>query len=192
MKDQKPSNQKATTPEFRVSFPAIFEPKLNTLSNKEEYSIQMIFDKTADLSQLKKMAKDCVVAKWGSKIPEKLRSPFRDGDEYNDTAENQRAELEGKIFINAKSKQRPGLVDGSLQPILDPSEFYGGCYARATVRAYAYDQKGNRGVAFGLLNVQKLRDGEPFSGKMKAEDDFSPITPEEVDSKAENAADIFA
>jgi len=182
---------KVTTPEFRVSFPAVFEAKLNTLSNKEEYSIQMIFDKSADLSDLKKMAAACAKAKWGDKIPEKLRSPFRDGNEYNDTAENQRDELTDKIFVNSKSKQRPGLVDGALQAIIDQSDFYGGCYARATVRAYAYDQKGNRGVAFGLLNVQKLRDGEPFSGKMKAEDDFKPIDPEEVAAGADTPGDIF-
>ncbi len=184
--------EKVTTPEFRVSFPALFEAKLNTLSGKEEYSVQMIFEKSADLAPLKMMAKNCAIEIWGdNKIPEKLRSPFRDGDEYNDTADNQRAELEGKIFINSKSKQRPGLVDGALQAIIDQSDFYGGCYARATVRAYAYDTKGNRGVAFGLLNVQKLRDGEPFSGKMKAEDDFKPIDPEEVAAGTETPGDIF-
>ena len=183
---------KVTTPEFRVSFPALFEAKLNTLSGKEEYSIQMIFEKTADLAPLKLMAKNCAIEKWGDKIPEKLRSPFRDGDEYNDTADNQRVELEGKVFINSKSKQRPGLVDGALQAIIDQSDFYGGCYARATVRAYAYDTKGNRGVAFGLLNVQKLRDGEPFSGKLKAEDDFKPIDPEEVAAGADTPGDIFS
>jgi len=184
---------KVTTPEFRASFPNLFEAKLNTLSGKDEFSIQMIFEKTADLAPLKKMAKDCAIEKWGNKIPEKLRNPFRDGDEYNDTADNQREELNGKVFINSKSKQRPGLVDGSLQAIIDQSEFYGGCYARATVRAYAYDIKGNRGVAFGLLNVQKLRDGEPFSGKLKAEDDFSPITQDEVSEGGEEKtpADIF-
>jgi len=182
---------KVTTPEFRVSFPALFEAKLNTLSNKTEFSCQMIFEKTADLAPLKKMAKDCAIEKWSNKIPEKLRSPFRDGDEYNETADNQREELAGKIFINCKSKQRPGLVDGNLQAIIDQGDFYGGCYARATIRAYAYDQKGNRGVAFGLLNVQKLRDGEPFSGKLKAEDDFSPINEEEIEAGKTTSPDIF-
>lgn len=184
--------EKLTTPEFRVSFPAVFEAKLNQLSGNNEYSIQMIFDKSADLTALKKMAQLAAKEKWGDNLPAKLRSPFRNGDEYNDTADNPRQELEGKIFVNCKSKQRPGLVDGSLNAIIDQNEFYGGCYARATVRPYAYDQKGNRGVAFGLLNIQKLRDGEPFSGKLKAEDDFSPITVEEVAEQPDSAADIFA
>lgn len=186
---------KVTTPEFRASFPAVIKPKMNNLSGNEEYSIQMVFEKSADLAPLKLMAKEAAIEKWGNKIPEKLRSPFRDGDQYNDTADNQREELAGKIFINCKSKQRPGLVDSELNAIQSESDFYGGCYARATLRAYAYDTKGNRGVAFGLLNVQKLRDGEPFSGKLKAEDDFSAISPEEVDEtqekQPETAGGIF-
>lgn len=184
--------EKVTTPEFRVSFPAIFEAQTNRLSGKEEFSVQMIFDKDADFTAMKKLAKKAAQEKWGDKIPTNLRSPFRDGDEYNDTAENQRQELEGKVFVNSRSKQRPGLVDGQLQAIIDQSDFYGGCYARATVSVYAYDQKGNRGVSFGLLNVQKLRDGEPFSGKMKAEDDFKAIEPADVENEPESAADIFA
>ena len=184
---------KVLTPEFRVSFPAILEPKLNSLSGKTEYSIQMVFEGDADLTELKKMANAAAITKFGeANIPKGLRSPFRNGDEFNDTADNQREELAGKIFVNCRSKQRPGLVDASVNAIIDASDFYGGCYARASVRAYAYDFKGNRGVAFGVLNVQKLRDGEPFSGKMKAEDEFSPITPSEVAETADTPADIFA
>ena len=32
---------------------------------------------------------------------------------------------------------------------------------------------GNKGIACGLNNLQKLRDGEPLGGKSRAEDDFA-------------------
>ena len=40
---------------------------------------------------------------------------------------------------------------------------------------YAYDAKGNKGYAFGLQNIQKLEEGEPLSGRAKAEDEFQAI-----------------
>lgn len=163
---------KVTTPEFRVSFPSVF--KATAFENQEpKFSIVMLFDKKTSLAPLKALAKDAIEKKWpdASKRPKGLRSPFRDGDiEKPDTQG-----YAGCMFIRATSKMRPGVVDQSVQPIIDESDFYAGCYARATLTAYAYDTAGNRGVAFGLQNVQKLRDGEPFSGRSKAEDDFDVV-----------------
>lgn len=75
------------------------------------------------------------------------------------------------MFATASSKQRPGLVDRNKQPILTEEEFYPGCWARATVTAYSYDNVG-KGVAFGLHNIQKLGDDENFTGRVAAEEDF--------------------
>lgn len=162
------------TPEFRVSFPYVFRPQKALEAGKEpKYSVTMLFKKGENLSALKAAAKKVAVEKWGedqSKWPKNLRLPFRD------QGEKEFAGYEaGAIFITATSKQRPGLVDANVQDILDESQFYAGCYARATIRAFAYDQAGNRGVAFGLQNVQKLRDGEPLGGRSRPQDDFEPI-----------------
>jgi hypothetical protein len=99
-----------------------------------------------------------------------LRNPFRDGSE--------KAELdgyEGMVFASATSKMQPGIVDARVQRIIDENEFVSGHYARATITAYGYDKAGNVGVAFGLQNIQKLRDGEPFSGRTAAENDFDAV-----------------
>lgn len=176
------SNQ-VMTPEFRVSFPYVFERGKGMDGKEGKYSVTMLFGDGADLSELKKAAAEVVKATWGDKPPSNIRSPFRD---QADKADKDGYEP-GRIFINATSKERPGLVDQSLNDIIDSSEFYAGCYARATVRAYAYDRNGNRGVAFGLQNIQKLRDGEPFSGRTKAADDFSP-----VEGGGTDPNDIFA
>lgn len=162
------------TPEFRVSYPSVFRAKKNELSGKEEYSIVALFKKGEDLSALKAAANKAIEAKWGSdksKWPKNLRSPFRDQGEKDGPQYE-----EGAIFMNLKSAQKPGLVDAKVQDIIDETEFYSGCYARATVRAYVYDQAGNRGVSFGLQNIQKLRDGEPLGGsRVKASSEFAPV-----------------
>jgi hypothetical protein len=172
-----------TTPKFRVSYPNVFKAKKNDLNGQEEFSLVALFPKGADLSALKKAAQEAVVEKWGSdpkKHPKNLRSPFRKHEEKqyeNDSGQTvyPPGMEEGGIFLNLKSKQRPGIVDQNVQDILVESEFYAGCYARATVRAYAYDNKGNAGVAFGLQNIQKMAEGDPLGSRTKAQDDFAPI-----------------
>jgi len=162
---------KVMTPEFRVSFPHVFRARAAEEGQEPKFSITMLFPKDADLSKLEAAAKDAIKEKWGDKPPKKLRSPFRDQaekDEYEGYEE-------GAIFVNATSKSRPGLVDRDVQAIIDEAEFYAGCYARATINAFAYDVKGNRGVAFGLQNIQKLRDGDPLGGRARPDQDFDPV-----------------
>ena len=57
--------------------------------------------------------------------------------------------------------------------ILERSEVYSGVYGRASINLYAFNSNGNRGIACGLNNLQKISDGEPLGGKSRAEDDFS-------------------
>jgi hypothetical protein len=62
-----------------------------------------------------------------------------------------------------------------MNDIIEEKDFYSGCFARATVRAFAYSNKGNNGVAFGLQNIQKLRDGDPLGGRTRPSDDFQAV-----------------
>lgn len=170
--------KKVKTDEFRVSFPNVFEPK--AFENQEpKYSVVMLFDKKADLSKIKKAAFNAAIEKWGSKekFPKRMRWPWRDGSEREDTQG-----YEGKIFITASSKAKPGLVDRRLDDITDREEFYAGCYARATLIAFAYEKMGNVGVSFSLQNIQKLRDGDAFSGRRAASDEFEAVDDGDDDS----------
>lgn len=158
------------TPKFRVSFPHVFEPHAFE-KNEPKYSMVMLFPKDTDIKSLKIACNAAAAQKWGNdstKWPKNLRLPFRDGNEKTDLQG-----YEGNIFVSASSKNKPGLVDQKLQPILAENDFYAGCYARAELQAFAYDTNGNKGVSFALQNVQKLAEGEPFSGKKKAEDTFN-------------------
>ena len=97
-----------------------------------------------------------------------LKTPLRDGDiERPDDAA-----YAGHWFINANSNTAPGVVDANREPIYDTSEIYSGVYARVSLSFYVFNSNGNRGIACGLQNIQKVRDGESLGGKAKAEDDF--------------------
>ena len=79
----------------------------------------------------------------------------------------------GHWFINANSKTAPQIVDKAVKPILNRDEVYSGCYARVSLNFYAFNSNGNKGIACGLGNIQKIRDGEPLGGRSLATDDFS-------------------
>ena len=98
-----------------------------------------------------------------------IKTPLRDGDleRPDDPA------YANSYFINANSSTAPGIVDADCNPILDRSEVYSGVYGRASITLYAFNSNGNKGIACGLNNLQKLCDGEPLGGKSRAEDDFS-------------------
>ena len=97
-----------------------------------------------------------------------LKSPLRDGDTERPDDEA----YAGHWFLNANSNTAPGVVDANREPIFDTSEIYSGVYARASLTFYAFNSNGNRGIACGLQNIQKVRDGESLGSKAKAEDDF--------------------
>lgn len=98
-----------------------------------------------------------------------LKTPLRDGDlERPDDPAYANA-----YFINANSASVPGIVDADRQPILERSEVYSGVYGRASINFYAFNSNGNKGIACGLNNLQKIRDGESLGGRSRAEDDFA-------------------
>lgn len=192
------------TPPFRVSYPNVFKPQLNKLSNKSEFGLEALFPKDADLSKLKKAAQEALEKKFGAdrtKWPKQLKTPFRlqDEKEKEDEATGKKvmppATEKGAIFMRFKSAQRPAVVDQNVQQILDETQFYPGCWAVASVNAYAYDQAGNRGVAFGLVNIQKVKDGDPLGGRTRAEDDFAPVAgagTEDGVAATGSATDLFS
>jgi len=98
-----------------------------------------------------------------------LKTPLRDGDAERPDDEA----YADSYFVNANSGTAPGIVDADRNPIIDRSEVYSGVYGRASINFYAFNSNGNKGIACGLNNLQKIRDGEPLGGKSRAEDDFA-------------------
>lgn len=143
--------------------------------SKPKYSISVLIPKT-DIVTINKIneaidiAIEEGIARFGGKKPNKatLKLPLRDGD-----LERDNDAYKGHYFINANSINAPQIVDANLDPILDRNEVYSGCYGRVSLNFYAFNSNGNKGIACGLGNVQKLRDGEPLGGRSSAKDDFA-------------------
>jgi hypothetical protein len=165
---------KVITGKVRLSYAHLFEPA-ETPSGEEKYSVMLLIPKSdketvGKIKAAQKAAAEAGRQKFGGKIPQGLKLNLRDGDEEMDTDE--RPEFKGVYFMNVSSKTRPGVVDAHLQPILDGSEVYSGCYAKASINFFAYNTAGNKGVSAGLNNIQKIADGDYLGGRTKAEDDF--------------------
>lgn len=141
----------------------------------ERYSVSVLIPK--DDKETVKAINDAVdaaieegIAKFGGKKPNKaaIKLPLRDGD-----TERENEAYAEHWFINANSKIAPQIVDKAVKPILDRDEVYSGCYARVSLNFYAFNSNGNKGIACGLGNIQKIRDGESLGGRSSAADDFS-------------------
>ena len=120
-----------------------------------------------------------------------LRLPLRDGDAEHDSG-NRGAEYKGHFFLNSSSTNKPGVVKaqagGPPVPIFDPDEFFSGCYGRADINFFPYNQAGNRGIGVGLNNLMLVKEGERLDGRQKAEDAFSSFTGEDTEDTQETTS----
>jgi hypothetical protein len=166
------------TCEVRFSYLNAFEPK-ETPSKDLKYSASLLIPKTNEkgVAELKAGINKAVQAGLdNNKFPKaainSLRLPLRDGDAEFE-AGGRGAEYKGHYFINASSKNKPGVVGPDAKPLFDAEEFYSGCYGRADINFFPYNQAGNRGIGCGLNNLMMTREGERLDGRQKAEDAFA-------------------
>jgi hypothetical protein len=159
------SSTKVITGKVRFSYAHVHEPKAIQEGQKEKYSVSILIPKT-DKVTIDKINKAIEAAKqegkgkWNGKIPAVLKLPLRDGDAERPDDEA----YEGCMFLNANSVNKPGIVGPDREEIMSNEEFYSGCFGRASINFYAYNQSGNKGIACGLNNLQKLEDGDRLSG----------------------------
>lgn len=166
-----------TGPATRWSYANVWDPK-SINGGAPKYSVSLIIPKS-DTKTVEKIQAAIQAAYEegqsklkgnGKSVPalSVLKTPLRDGDmeRPDDPA------YADCYFINANSATAPGIVDVDRNPIMERSEVYSGVYGRASINLYAFNSNGNKGIACGLNNLQKIRDGEPLGGKSRAEDDF--------------------
>lgn len=166
---------KVITGIVRLSYANVHEPK-SINGGAEKFSASLIIPKsdTKTITAIN-AAVDAAIeegkGKFGGKVPNKaiLKLPLRDGD--IDRPEDEA--YADSYFVNANSNTPPQIVDKQVNPILERSEVYSGVYARVSINFYAFNSNGNKGVACGLGNIQKVRDGEPLGGRTNAADDFA-------------------
>lgn len=163
---------KVITGVVRLSYANVWEAK-SINGSDEKYSVSLIIPKSdkktiQEIKDAVKAAKQEGKSKFGGKIPGNLKHPLKDGDIERTDEEA----YKDSYFINANSNDRPQIVDRSVKPILDQSEVYSGCYGKVSINFYAFNTNENKGIACGLGNIQKIRDGEPLSSRSSAADDF--------------------
>ena len=162
----------------RWSYANVWEPK-SINGGAPKYSVSLIIPKSdAKTVTAVKNAIQAAYDEGQSKLKgnsksvpalSSIKNPLRDGDLERPDDET----YKDSFFINANSATAPGIVDAARQPILERSEVYSGVYGRASINFYAFNSNGNKGIACGLNNLQKISDGEPLGGKTRAEDDFA-------------------
>ena len=174
------SPKKVFTGVVRASYVNVFNTKFNDLSGKDEYSLMILIPKKdkETVSKIKKAIDFAREGKWKDKTPKGFSTTFKDGDDEEiipESVEVGDAPYAGHYFMNLKTSTKPGVVDRNLDKIIDESTFRSGDYCRVSIVAFAYDQKGNRGISFALHNIQVLKKGEPLGGQSRAEDDFDVV-----------------
>ena len=167
-----------TGPDTRWSYANVWEAK-SINGGTPKFSVSLIIPKsdTATIAKIRAAIEaaykegEAKLKGNGRSVPalSVLKTPLRDGDTERPDDEA----YANAYFVNANSATAPGIVDANRQPILDRSEVYSGVYGRASINFYAFNSNGNKGIACGLNNLQKIRDGEPLGGKSRPEDDFA-------------------
>jgi hypothetical protein len=172
---------KVITGLVRFSYVKVWKPEAMEDGDKKKYSVSLIISKE-DKATLDKInaaveaaKQDGKKRKWDGKMPPTLKLPLRDGDKERPDDEA----YANSYFLNAVCTTKPGIVgtekdkDGKPKEITDEAEVYSGCYGRASINFYPFNERGNKGVACGLNNIQKVKDGEALGGgRSKASDDF--------------------
>lgn len=170
--------------EVRFGYVNVFAPRPGEDGKPGKYSVQILIPKTDSAAvqliqeAIEAAKKNGVASKWNGKMPvaSKLKTPLRDGDEEFPDDDN----YAGMYFMNASSPAdyKPGvcvLENGTISEALDGEDFYSGCWGCATVALFPYSTSGNMGVACGLNNVIKTREGERLAGGRSAAADFGDL-----------------
>lgn len=174
------------TPMGRVSYPAVFKPKLQMDKIKLKFELTLVYEKQAPvlkddkgMAPLRKLLFNAAVNGWGSdpkKWPKFEHPAIKDGDKPS--KKTGKIPHPGHWYIVPKSNEdrRPQVLNRDKSVILEgDGSFYGGCFAEAYVNAYAYEGKGTVGVQFGLNAVRKLKDGPRFDGRKDATEVFPDL-----------------
>jgi hypothetical protein len=177
------NNTKVVTGKVRFSFVNVFEPKAFGEGQTPKYSVMLLIPKS-DVGTITRMknaidaaAQKALMTKFGGRLPAVLKTTLKDADKDTDQDGEIFADkwpyTAGHYIINVSSKNQPQIVDAACNPIINPTEFYSGCYGRASINFFAYNNQGNKGISAGLNNLQKLEDGESLGSFTTAEQDFA-------------------
>ncbi len=185
------------TPKFLTSFCNLLIPN-KIMKGKpippenQKYGCTAIFD-PAKLSpedqkrwvSMKELADEVCFARFGKKVDamgRTFKNPFRESSEKEGMA----GFTPGTIFISMTSKIQPEVVDSDGKTLItNIKDVYSGCYGRASVGCYSFDNEG-KGVAFGLNSFKKVANGKPLVERISAEKAFADVGEEDMSDEEED------
>lgn len=168
----------------RISYAHIWAPGQNQDGTPGKYGLAVLIPKEdkKTISKIEKaieaaidLGKSKLANKQGKVVLAGLKLPLRDADDEGIEDEA----YVGKKFFNASSTRKPQIVDRHKEKIEDEDEVYSGCYCNVSVNFYAFSKEGNKGIAAGLGNIQKVKDGDRLSGGSTADEDFDELEDED-------------
>lgn len=167
-----------TTGEVRASYVNIFQPRVPEGGGEPKYSLTLLIPKTdiatlnAIYAEIEKAKQEGAQKAFNGAVPPMCRTPLHDGDGFRPSGEAFGEECRGHMVMTASAKLQPTIVGLDMQAIINPADVYSGCYVRANINFFAYNTNGNKGIGCGLNAVQKIKDGEPLTARVSAEEAF--------------------
>lgn len=171
-----------TTGEVRLSYVHLSEPYSNN-GGEPKYSVTVLMPKSDTAAKARFDAaqqyavQEGVAKKWNGVMPPVIAFSIHDGDGVRPNGEAFGAECRGHWVFTASSKNPVPLVDENMNPIVQKTDIYSGCYGRVCISLFAYNNAGKRGIGIGLEAVQKLRDGDALGGSVSVSDAFGMGAP---------------
>lgn len=183
----------------RFTFVHLAEPHSYNDAPNKKYSVSILIDKNdhKTLDTIKENyneAKQKGIEKYGQMFANKATPLKRKPGTINgilvDCDEDERymdnADYKGKYMMTAKAVNAPDVcilskgVVMKLQPEQIKEEVYSGCYGKITFNFYPYSRTGT-GIACGLANVIKKKDGDFMGGRVSGLTDFADEVEEDDD-----------
>ncbi len=194
-----PANNAITINEVRLSYTNLFQPKppFNNPTGDPKYSTTILVPKNNATAkaiidqEIARVMNAAVSSKWGGVRPPQPAICVHDGDGPRPSdGSSFGEECKGCWVFTASSKQPPFVVDGQVQPIIDPTQIYSGMWANVSVTFYAYNSAGKKGIGCALNGVQKLRDDTPLSSRVTAQEAFQVLPAATPQAPAYPASEI--
>lgn len=180
------------SPRCRLSYPRLFEAVPDDYG-KLFFTCSFLIYPDCDISLLKSEGVAAVKEKFGDKVSG-VKSPYLDAVEKG----NEGLVPAGTVLIRTKSKQKPGILNARGENVDDEAEVYPGRWCFVTLSPYAWvNDKGGKGLSFGMRNIQLLEHDTPLAGgRVAAESEFEAVSVSEGTAPAAggtgSASDLFA
>ncbi len=175
--------KRVVTGRVRLSYVHLFSPFANQPGAEPKYSVTLLIPKSDTTTKqridaaIQAAIEEGISSRWNGMRPPQVAIPIYDGDGVRPSDGMPFSEeCKGHWVMTVSSKQKPEIVDINLNPIIDQTQIYSGIYGRVSIRFFAYNATGKKGIGCGLGNVQKLEDGEPLGGRTSAASDFGDST----------------